>query len=192
MNEKLPLVPEQREGRSIDVEESVALNSQEEATALFEIVAARLLDVNKWSEIAGTISADFKLVDSSRIEMEGAAKEGDLIRIDIPGPGPKAGDGYDWVEIEKIDVVDSGADRSVSMRVRPTIAHFYSPESTSTFTVTLQDKTVTAGIYDRNTKPNTSADNLQDKLRDSAVGAAAVTAFSKLQWKNLAVGLLKR
>lgn len=192
MNEKLPLVPEQREGRSIDVEESVALNSQEEATAFFEIVAARLLDVNKWSEIAGTISADFKLVDSSRIEMEGAAKEGNLIRIDIPGPGPKAGDGYDWVEIEKIDVVDSGTDRSLSMRVRPTIAHFYSPESTSTFTVTLQNNTVTAGIYDRNTKPNTSADNLQDKIRDSAVGAAAVTAFSKLQWKNLAVGLLKR
>lgn len=191
-NENHNLVPQQHEGRPIDVEESVSLDSPEEANTFFENIAARMLSVNEWKEIAGSISADFKLTDSQRREIDGGAEEGYLIRIDIPGPGPKEGDGYDWVEIEKINATSDGSKRTVSMRVRPTIAHFYSSESTSTFTVTLDGHKVTVGIYDRNTKPNTSADNLQDKVRDTAVGAAAVTAFSKLQWANLAKGLVER
>ena len=201
MNDKSSLIPQQREGRSIDVEESVGLNSPEEAAAFFDTVCSRLLDVNKWRDIAGKISADFKLVDRKGHEIDSRAKEGDFIRVDIPGPGPKAGDGYDWVEVEQIENIANGESRNLSLRVRPAssplndtpdIAHFYSPESTSTFTVTLQGNQIKAGVYDRNTKPNTSSDSLQDKVRDTAVGAAAVTAFSKIQWTNLAKGLLSQ
>lgn len=48
------------------------------------------------------------------------------------------------------------------------------------------------GIYDRNTKANKDADNLVDKVRDAVVGNVGVAAFSSVQWKALADGLLKK
>lgn len=195
------LVPEQEIGTPIDAEEYVQLHDDEEAKEFFGVVKSRLLQVNKWKDWAGAISASFQLYTRDGDKLYRPVKEGDLIRIDIPGPGPSSSDGFDWVEVEKIDEVPGLYIHNFSFRVRPTsspsneeadIAHFYSPQSTSTFTITLRDKKISAGIYDRNTIPNTSAESVSDKLRDTTVGLAAVTAFSKIQWKTLAKGLLSR
>lgn len=195
------LVPEQKSGTSIDAEENVKFHDDEEAKEFFGIVKARLLQVNKWKDWAGIISASFQLYTRDGNKLYRPVKEGDLIRIDIPGPGPSSGDGFDWVEVEKIDEVPGLYIHNLSMRVRPTssptneeadIAHFYSQQATSTFTISLRDRGISAGIYDRNTKPNTSAESVIDKMRDSTIGLAAVTAFSKIQWKMLVKGLLSR
>jgi hypothetical protein len=194
------IIPGQYTGKVIDTEEQIELSSAEEAKAFFAIVKDRLLNVNNWEEIAGMASANFQLVDSGGQEVNRTVQKGDFFKIDIPGPGPVAGDGYDWVQVEALEEVSEGDVDSVGIRVRPTlsplnnsqdVAHFYSPESTSSFTVTREGAKITAGIYDRNTKPNKTADTLADKARDMVVGAGAVTAFSKVQWKSLAEGLLK-
>ncbi len=88
---------------------------------------------------------------------------------------------------------------SLGMRVRPSpppgdaagsVAHFYSEEATSSFTVTLEGRRVTAAIYDRNAKPN-PAGSLVDRMRHLVFGLGAVTGFSKYQWHQLVWGLLK-
>lgn len=195
------VIPENYTGKIIDVVESIELPTEEEAKAFFAVVKTRLLNVNDWHEVAGTLTAKFQLVNEKGEEVYRPVQQGDYFEIDIPGPGPAAGEGYDWVRVEEVQSVSESAVESVGIRVRPTtspwnssdeIAHFYAPESTSSFTVTREGTKVTAGIYDRNTKPNTEGETVVEQVRNTVVGTGAVTAFSRVQWKSLAEGLLKK
>ncbi|HZF63478.1 MAG TPA: hypothetical protein VEZ55_03285 [Chitinophagaceae bacterium] len=194
------VVPEHYTGKIIDTEESVDFENSEAAKQFFSVVKDRLIHVNKWNKIAGALSADFQLIDPQGVEVDRAVQRGDYFKIDIPGPGTLAGDGYDWVKVEEVEYADEPDVETVGIRVRPTtsplndkegIAHFYSEESTSSFTVARKGNRITAGIYDRNTKRNKDAATIVDKIRDAAVGTGAVTAFSKMQWSGLAKGLLQ-
>ena len=199
---EMSLIPEQRSGTAIDVESVVELHNEKIATVFFEIVKNRLQHVNNWSIIAGTLSADFQLVNKEGIEVYRKAQEGDFLKIDIPGPGSKTGKGYDWVRIEAMESFSNDDDtESFGFRVRPTenpfsnrgdIAHFYSEYSTSTFIVNRNGNKVSAAVFDRNTKRNEHAHLIEDKVRDNIVAGAAIMTFSHIQWQNLADGLLSR
>lgn len=192
--------PSQYEGGSSNTEHSVEANSQSAAIDLYNSAREKLLDVNHWKQIAGSPSAEFQLVDSTGKELNRDITEGDFFRIDIPGPGSSAGDGYDWVRIESISESNEDAESSsISIRVRPAssptntdqhVAHFFSDDATSNFIVSRKQLTVTAGVYGRNEVPNTKTDKLLDKARNALVGVPAAAGFSKLQWKKLVKGLL--
>ncbi len=193
-------IPPQQEGVPIDTSSSKSFESLEQAKKFYEIARNRLLDVNNWHDYAGGISAHFQLIDREGRQAPSPAQKGYRFKINIPGPGSDTGHGYDWVEIEALEEVESEQVESLAIRVRPTdnpegeksdTAHFYSRESTSTFTVTREGTKVTVAIYDRNTKPNTDAESTLDKIRDAVVGAAGIISFSKIQWKLLAEGILK-
>lgn len=195
------IVPGQYTGKAIDAESSIELGTVEEARTFYHTVKNRLLDVNHWHELAGKLLAVFQLTDATGQPVERPVQKGDYFRIDVPGPGSKSGEGYDWVQVESLEEVNTGTVECIGIRVRPApnpqtnteaVAHFYDAASTSNFTVTHEGKTITAAIYDRNTKPNEDAENVTDRIRNSAVGAGAMTIFSKVQWKSLAEGLLKR
>lgn len=193
------IVPQHHEGKIIDTEASKTFDTTEEASKFFEAVKEKLVHVNRWHEVAGALSATFQLVDSGGSEVDRAVQQGDYFKIDIPGPGTRSGEGYDWVTVEEVKEVNEGAVQSLGIRVRPTgnphntetdVAHFYSPSSTSNFIVTREGQTVTVSVYDRNTKPNDRTGNAVDTIRDKIVGATAVSFFSKIQWKKLVDGLL--
>lgn len=195
------IIPEQQTGKAIDTETSLDLNNAEEASAFFNVVKVRLQDVNHWHELAGSLSPDFQLMDKDGVEVQRTVQKGDYFKIDIPGPGTKSGEGYDWVQIEEIESTSTHDVESFGLRVRPAknpqnskedIAHFYSQQSTSSFTVTRENAKVTAAIYDRNTKANKDADTVTDKIRDAVFGAAGILGFSRLQWKALTDGLVKK
>jgi hypothetical protein len=159
-----------------------------------------LLAVNDWGERAGALSADFRLADEQGKGVNRLVRTGDHFRVDIPGPGSKAGDGYDWVIVEDIKEVNENKTDSTAIRVRPAsnpktdnenIAHFYSEDTTSTFVITRENNKVTASIYDRNVKANTGTTEGIDKVRNAATGLGAKHAFSKLQWQALAEALVK-
>lgn len=195
------IIPSQQEGFAIDTESSVELNSVNEAIEFFQTVKKRLLDVNNWQKIAGKLTSEFQLVDEKGQSVSTEAREGMYFRIDIPGPGSKSGEGFDWVKIEAIEEYADTDCESLGIRVRPVsnpfsekkeISHFYSEESTSSFTVTRESNTITAAIYDRNTKPNKEGEDITGKIRDAMVGTAGIIAFSKIQWKSLTDGLIKK
>jgi hypothetical protein len=199
--ERENIVPGQHTGKAIDAKASVDFTNQQDARDLFHIVKQRLQDVNNWHNIAKSLSAKFQLVRADKTNGTGAPKKGDYFKIDIPGPGSKAGRGYDWVQIEDIEDTSTDDYESYGIRVRPTdnpetsdedVAHFYSPESTSTFLVTRKGNTVKAEIFDRNTKPNDETTTLVDKIRHKVVGATGAAAFSKIQWQGLVDGLIAR
>jgi hypothetical protein len=196
----MPLVPENRSGMESNTESSRELPTPEEARLFFAQVRERLLQVNRWHEIAGTGTAEFLLTDTQGQPAHRAPQPGDYFRIDIPGPGTVSGEGYDWVQIEAVDEGEEEGRMTTAIRVRPApspinehkdVAHFFSDEATSSFVVCQEGNKVTAGVYGRNEKPNTHTDTLVDKARNSAVAAGAISGFSKLQWKSLVNGFVK-
>jgi len=195
------IIPPQETGKAIETEGAVRLNNVPEAKTFFNIVVERLRNVNQWNKLTGNLSARFQLMDGDGNNVNRNAEKGDYFKIDIPGPGSKTGGGYDWVQIEEIEIRSTEGTDTYAFRVRPTqnplnkrkdIAHFYAEEATSTFLVARVKNIVWAAIYDRNTKPNKDADLPFDKIRDKLVGIAGILRFSKIQWKNLLKGLLNK
>ena len=197
----LGIVPPQTKGKEIEVHAAAELKNNIEAGIFYELAKQRLLNVNKWHETAGVGSAVFKAFNKNGNPVDRNIENGDYIRIDIPGPGSKAGKGYDWVLVEELKKISSGGVQSVGFRVRPVanpngnavdIAHFYNSSSTSNFTVTREANVVNAVIVDRNLQPNDDVESLTDKIRHTSVAMGAIGMFSKAQWQNLAEGIIER
>lgn len=194
------IVPAQYTGKEIEAEAFAELKNEHEAGTFYEIVKERLLNVNNWHGAAGIISARFQVVNAAGEVLTRNVQKGDYVKIDIPGPGSSAGDGYDWVCVEALQEVTGTNLQSIGMRVRPApnplgirneTAHFYSPDATSNFIVTRKNTVISARVIDRNVKPNHHAASLLDTIRDSAAGIGAMGIFSKLQWQGLVNGLVK-
>jgi hypothetical protein len=196
------IIPEQNTGAKTDVESSKEFKLTEETKAFFEVCKQRLLNINGWSKLSGIAGANFKLADKDGNEIEReVAQKGDYFKIDIPGPGPVTGDGYDWVQIEDIEdqTNNQGEYQVVAIRVRPAtnpknskadVAHFFTNEATSSFIVERKGNVVTAGVHGRNEKPNTRAKAVVDKTRNVMVATGAFIGFSEAQWKSLVNGIL--
>jgi hypothetical protein len=193
------LIPENLQGKEITASASANFEMEDMAVLHYKFARERLLLINDWHSIAGTIGARFQLTDGKGTEAFRQAEKGDHIRIDIPGPGSQAGEGYDWVRIEEIREVNAEKADSIAILVRPAsnpctdngkIAHFYAEHSTSTFVVRRENNKVTASVYDRNIEANQETKGLFDKVRNAIVGLSAKHGFSKLQWQVLVEGLL--
>lgn len=198
--QKNNFIPAQEEGAASNTTAAYECRDEEQARSFFKIVKVRLLNVNEWETLAGFASADFGLCDEKGNEVSRLARPQDHFKIDVPGPGPVTGDGYDWVQVEAIDEKDQGESEMIAITVRPAtnpkndhkdVAHFFSDSATSSFIVERKKNVVTASVYGRNEKPNADAEKTIDNARNTAMAAGAITAFAKFQWQGLVDGLIK-
>src|SRR5580658_9510050 len=115
------LVPDNYIGEPVNLSSSVILPSREEALVCFNRATKRLLNPAIWHKLSGWASAHFQLVGPEAEEKDQLAEEGDYLRLDVPGPGPSAGNGFDWVIIEKISSHPNPAGTSewTFMKVHP-------------------------------------------------------------------------
>ena len=196
----LKVVPAQFTGQEIEADATKELKDEAAAKSLYNVAKKKLLDVNNWNKIAGTITAKFQIIDEKGEEVTRDVRKGDYLRINIPGPGNKEGDGYDWVLVEELKEINRGSLQSVGFRVRPTenpfgekneTSHFYSKEATSSFIICRENAHLISWIVDRNLLPNTESGSLVDKVRDVVVGVSAIAGLSKVQWQQLADGLIE-
>ena len=188
----MEIIPEQKDGGKSDNTYSVTRLNKHEAINLFQKSANNLLDVNNWKNICnGIIKADFKLCDELGKNVNRLAQRNDYFKIDIPGPGPVGGEGYDWVRIESISTeADKINDTElISISVRPascplgnkkSIAHFFTDASTTTFLIKRVASLVTAEIHGRNEKPNEHTENIIDAVRNKVVANGAIRVHLKL------------
>ncbi|TKC08392.1 hypothetical protein FA048_14655 [Pedobacter polaris] len=195
------LIPTQKTGSKLDLFSSTVCDSIEEALLFFQVAKNRLIDVNQWDEICNTPSSVFRLINAKGQEIVGLVQEDDYIRINIPGPGTKIGEGYDWVKVESITEKEFSDEEILSITVRPShhplrafseTAHFFWSEATSTFQVKRKGNTVYAEVHGRNEAPNNKTSFFVDNLRNTLVGWGAKMGFSYPQWKGLTEGLVKR
>jgi len=193
-------IPKQEKGGHLDVTADITFSTIEEAITFFEVAKNRLLDVNFWDEICKAPSATFSLRNDKNSSIKGLAKENDYIRINIPGPGPKTGEGFDWVKIESIKSQEIEGTQLLSMTVRPSnhplkpkhlIAHFFTAKASSTFEVKRISNKIYAEVHGRNEIANTKAGGFLDRVRNVAVGLGAKLGISYPQWKLLVEGIVR-
>jgi len=197
-----PLIPANTLGKALDLESSVTKNSLEESVTTFNRACKRLLNPPIWQELSGSISASFKLESPDKTSSNRLAQVNDYLMIDIPGPGPVAGNGYDWVKVENIaESADPSAEQSLGMTLKASpnpdtpekgIAHFFSEGATSTLIIKRNGNTVTASYHGRNELPNTKKASFPDNIRNSLVAAGALSGLSELQWMALLKGILQK
>ena len=194
------IVPVNEHGKETDITHVIELADETEAIKNFGIFRSRLLSPHHWHKLAGALTAEFTLADSEGIEKTSLAEVGDFIRINIPGPGPSAGEGYDWVRIHEItDGIVEAVDESIGLQVMPCgapvgdskdIAHFFDEDASSTFVIQRAGRRIRASYYGRNEIPNTKNVGVIDKLRNGLVATAAIAGISEIQWTALLKGLL--
>ena len=193
---KSSIIPENISGKPNDLNTSVTFLTPDDAQNCFSRAGIRLLAPAAWHKLCGPLSASFTLTDAGGIEVRRPARIGDYIRIDIPGPGTIAGDGYDWV---KVEIIKEGSnpnedEQTIGMRVRPCknpqktgldIAHFFQGIATSTFIIRKKANTVTASYHGRNEIPNIDMNKTIDTIRNTIVTSGALAGLSEMQWKTL-------
>lgn len=196
-------IPEQEEGSQMDVFEKKEFAEELAAKVFYPMLRKRLLEVYKWDERCGFASATFVLTDAVGKPVEREAQAGDHFKINIPGPGPTLGDGFDWVLVEEIREEESAEKQITMMRARPVpnpekgpasedeTAHFLKHKATSTFIISRIGKEVSAEVHGRNEIANTDTPVLIDNIRNVLVGWSAKIGISYPQWKSLVVALLK-
>ena len=197
------VVPPNIEGKPVDIERSVTEKSPEDAFYRYETARTLLLRPGMWEKVSGFAGAKLRLQKINRLDASPVMELNDYIMIDLVGPGPGAGEGFDWVTVENMEEnFDPAADDSFSIRLRPcpdpdkdtkeeVAAHFFKDKATSTFIVKRKGKTVTVSYHGRNEIPNLKGANLHDKIRNSIVALGALSGLSELQWTSLVEGLLK-
>ncbi|MEO6220963.1 MAG: hypothetical protein ABIO81_11080, partial [Ginsengibacter sp.] len=196
------VIPDNIKGKATDLEHSVTLKNRKEAVESFGRACKRMLNVNLWHNLTGSGTADFSLKNKEGHDIGRLARVGDYFQIDIPGPGLASGDGYDWVRVETIeDHADPEAEEeSIGLKVRSgenpnnqenETAHFFTSEATSSFIINRKGNTVTASYHGRNELINTETEKLQDKIRNTVVGASALIGISELQWTALIKSFVK-
>lgn len=192
-------IPPQEIGVQMDVVEKRSFEEELAAINFFELVKYRLLDINRWSSLAGNQLSKFQLTNAFGNPIEGLANTGDYFKIDIPGPGSAIGEGYDWVFIESITGEKEAGMEMLTLKVRPAAnplststdtAHFLTEQATSTFQVKRIGKHIYAEEHGRNEQANTFTSNTADNIRNMFVGWAATLGLSFPQWKALVKGLL--
>ncbi|MCD8740491.1 hypothetical protein LT679_07745 [Mucilaginibacter roseus] len=193
-------IPEQKEGEHNDVVEFTGLSSPIEAHKHFLLVKNRLKDISNWHQYVGQAGSTFAITDTQGNAAYKIAEKGDVLCIDMPGPGPAGGDGYDWVRIEEVHEHEdeTGNTEYYVMTVRPVanprnqeaVTHFFSHDSTNTFIVERSGNKVSAEVHGRNEKPNTDG-NLLDKARNFVVGLTARHGLSAPHWQTFVGNLLK-
>ncbi|MCD6063881.1 MAG: hypothetical protein K0R82_1792 [Flavipsychrobacter sp.] len=194
-------IPEHEHGAKKSLKHSYSAENADDAEELFVVAKNRLLDVNNWDKTAETTSASFQLTDHHGKDLHRKAHTGDYIKIKIPGPGSKTGDGYDWVHIEQIAYDDYPDEHTedILMQVRPCsaptnndedVAHFFKEDATSTFIIERHGKLLVAHYYGRNEVPNTNMESPTDMVRNTVVAAGAIIGLSDVQWSNLIKGFL--
>lgn len=200
--EFIAMIPEHKQGKQNDITHSITFENGEDARKAFVRAYKRLLNPITWHKLGGLFSAELALFNVDGVLKKTLAERGDLFRINLPGPGPRAGGGYDWVVVEEVAMHnDSHAENEwVGIRLRPSenpqsenseIAHFFKDSGTSTLIILREDDKVTASYHGRNEIANVNTESTFDNVRNAIIGSSALIGLSDDQWSKLTKAFLE-
>lgn len=191
------LIPSQKKGIQKTFSSSRRFVSVEDAQLCYDNAISRLLNINHWNALSATEKGTFQLMNQHAKMVRRKGKLGDYVRIGIPAPGNDDGSGYDWVEIKTLKFSIGKRKEQCLLTLMPcpmpgkdTVAHFFSGESSSSFLLTRDNRTVSAGYFGRNELPNTDTEGLKETMRNVAVAAGAMLGLSDTLWRPLTEALI--
>jgi len=198
----MTLIPPQLKGKENNIQFDKTFGTQAEALAAFERAYARMNDPLHWHELTRVIVARFLLPSDPSLNQYPLVREGNFFRIEIPGPGPQTGDGYDWVKVDKVidEKNPTAATELFGMTFRAcsnperhshTTAHFFQSLATSTFITRRNYNTVTSSYHGRNEIPNVHTDSILGNIRNAYVALGAGAGLSETVWSILIKSFLQ-
>lgn len=191
-------IPRQKKGAKSDITYRIKTPGEKEGSALYEKARNNLLDINRWQEFTGKLSAAFYLTDPFGKYVDRLPLQGDYIKIHLP---TSAEDKFDWVRIEAIEEERKLSNINwIMIRVRPSdpprrqedTEHFFSKDATSSFTVERKGRKVEAAVRGRNELPNVQNEGLMTKVRNVVIGLGAMIGMNYPQWKGLVRGIMTK
>lgn len=192
-------IPKQHIGKKLDYSRILICSNESTTDQTFKMIKRKIENVNEWHKVADSPSAIFQIMDSQNNTLYRTVKQGDYIRIDIPGPGLPSADGFDWVKVDHIISQDSYLSRQFTLTLRPCpdpthkgndTAHFFKDLATSSFSAEMTGRSVLVRYAGRNEVINTENDAIADNFRNFLIGLAAKLGASYPQWKALVDGLV--
>lgn len=191
-------IPAQIRGKKLDITKERIVRDPLKLKATFNEARDRLMNINNWASLVDGATSTFGLLDNKGQEVARIPKENDYVKIDIPGPGPLQGNGFDWVTITKID--DRPEDLYVMITMKPSpppnktdsnkVAHFFKASSSTTLVVKIDGENLMVIYAGRNEEINSESDRSLDNIRNMFVGLGAKLGLSHPQWEKLVLGIL--
>lgn len=191
-----PTLPPRRNGDHHDTVSMRCLDG--DAAGAFGRAVEHFYAVNRWGELNDSLRTTFQLFDGAGQPVARQPETGDLIRIDVAGPGTPSAGGYDWVRVSAIERGEAPC-HFHAITIRPcappqdpggAVAHFYTAESSNTFVVRMLGNCLLAEVHGRNELPNTGGVPLLDRARNELLSLAGRVGLGRIQWQDWADGLL--
>lgn len=191
-----PYLPPRREGNHHDTVTMRCLDG--DAGTAYARARERFFAVAGWHQLNPNFRTRFQLCEAGGTVVRRHPRRGDLIRVDLAGPGSPSGGGYDWVAVTQIEEWE-GEWPFVALTLVPapapgaptdTVAHFYAAGATNTLVLRRAGDCLLAEAHGRNERPNVHRVPLGDRLRNGAVAVAGKVGIGQVQWQDWTDGLL--
>ncbi|MEG2078783.1 hypothetical protein [Chryseobacterium sp.] len=191
------LVPINTKGSENNAATFLICPSENEALEKFQKFSQNLLKINEWNVKAGKNPTDFFIYNKDKSQ---SVQENDLVKIKIPAPENKLGNGFDWVIVRKIHMIEKRDLKVCLLQIKPhscpenskgMLAHFYKDDASITFILAKKNNIVQFTIHGRNEIPNTKKIGFLNSCRNFFVANGGIFGGSKIQWQDFAEEFIK-
>lgn len=181
---------QQVKGGHHDSVNSINCKSLEESQLLFNQMKKVFLEMNRWDKLFKR-TTEFYVKNVAGQTQSIAVQIGDQVAIKIPGPRNRIGEGFDWVVVKNLEIIENNHFQKIIMELQPCtppknskqIAHFYKDTARNYFFINKEGTKITAEVHGRNEIPNYSNLPLRDKLRNFFIAHGGIFGMSKIQWE---------
>lgn len=194
-------IPKQNKGKLCDSLFSVEIDAKSSPNDEFETFKKRLFNINSWAEYSGREKAEFSHVDIHGNALDRDPSNGDLIKIKVPGLFNFFESGYDWVQIQNLEIKNNSEAKWIVFQLIPctcpntsnkNIAHFLTNDSSNTFILIEKLGIIQFSVHGRNELPNCEKTKFWHRCRNKLVANGGFLGLSKMQWQSLVEGLLQK
>lgn len=171
-------------------------NSINECNLFFKNLQKVFLNINCWENFFHRTST-FQVTDSFGNDKFSRIAIGDFVKIKIPGPKSKFGEGFDWVKISEVEFHFSAECEYFCMVLSPSnkpgsdvTSHFFQSCAKNYFTIKNYGHLITAEVHGRNEILNYKDLPIWDQCRNFLTANGGIFGFSKIHWKQWCVNIL--
>lgn len=177
----------------INIECTVTALSDTVASEIFKVASRRLLNVNTWSNLDGSLVPPFQLIDKNGKIVDREVLPSDYLKIE-----DSSGDNSDskWMKVERVEERhgDQGME-TVVFEARPTDNPYGEDSNPGSFSrpgifrIVKKGLRITASVYAEG-EDSEMLDNVVDRMRGVSKLAYATLGAYCVQWRSLVNAIL--
>ncbi|MEP6735712.1 MAG: hypothetical protein ABJA70_09350 [Chryseolinea sp.] len=177
----------------ISIECTVTATSDEMANGIFKLATQRLLNVNSWNELNGSLLSNCQLMDDRGVKVDRDVHTNDYLKIhENIDQSPES---FKWIKVESVqESLMSGGTESIVLQTRPASNpwnHSFDRalDSTGVISIVRKGLNITARVHAK-AQNDIVAHEVVDRMKNiSAVVYSTLGAYC-VQWRSLVNAIL--